>query len=278
MKIIGLVTVIVVGLLLASGVQEFPKFADPHSPANAYHLSQDFITKTETDTMVPNIVTAVLADYRGYDTMFETVVVFTGGLAIFAILRTRRKKHEKRTILDADQNAVEPSQTDSGRIIIATTVRILVPVIQLFALYVLAHGHHSPGGGFQGGVILGASFILLALVSDLPRTLRRFSENSFLILGAVGILIYAGTGLVCQFLGQNFLDYDALHSVIPNFIDSAAGKLSGEEAILSDVDRGKWARSHAMLIVEVGVAMTVCSIMFAIYAILSSNGRLEEGL
>jgi len=267
MRFFAFIAVLAVGLLLVSAVQEFPKFGDVNSPANAYELSQEFITKTETDTMVPNIVTAVLADYRGYDTMFETVVVFTGGLAIFAILRTTRRE-DRSEPAEASRDRVEPSATDSGRIIVATTVRLMVPVIQLFSLYVLAHGHHSPGGGFQGGVILGASFILLALVSDLPTTLKRFSESRFLAFGALGILIYAGIGLICMFLGKNFLDYAVLDKVIPDWMESVFGVTSGAE----------WARSHAMLAVEVGVAITVASIMFAIYALLSSNGRLRDGL
>ena len=52
-------------------------------------------------------------------------------------------------------------------LIVTNTVRLIVPVIQIFALYVLAHGHVSPGGGFQGGVAMGASFILVALAWNL---------------------------------------------------------------------------------------------------------------
>ena len=85
------------------------------------------------------MVTAVLADYRGFDTMFETVVVFIAGMAVIAILRgssagrPRRKDHEVEA---------EPD------LIVTNTVRLIVPVIQIFAFYVLAHGHVSPGGGF----------------------------------------------------------------------------------------------------------------------------------
>jgi len=61
-------------------------------------------------------------------------------------------------------------------VIIRTVARVLIPFIQLFALYVIMHGHHSPGGGFQGGVILGASFILYLLTHGLEEAKARMSE------------------------------------------------------------------------------------------------------
>ena len=131
------------------------------------------------------MVTAVLADYRGYDTMFETVVIFAAGMAIFAILRVLKDVEKS-----APQSRIDPSvDGDHQRIIIGTTCRMLIPVIQIFALYVVAHGHHSPGGGFQGGVILGASFILIGLSEDLESALKRFSEKKFIALACIGILI-----------------------------------------------------------------------------------------
>ena len=87
MKILGLIAVCITGWLLLSAVSDFPEWGDPHSPANSYRLSQGYITETFSETSVPNMVTAVLADYRGYDTMFETVVIFTAGIAIIGILR-----------------------------------------------------------------------------------------------------------------------------------------------------------------------------------------------
>ncbi len=260
-KVFATIAVVITGGLLLYGVSDFPAFGDPHSPANAgvgneESISQYFITQTYKDTKVPNIVTAVLADYRGYDTMFETVVIFAAGIAIFAILRVTGNEAEKKSIkppLDSSING------DHQRIIVGTTCRIVIPVVQMFALYVVAHGHHSPGGGFQGGVILGASFILVAMSEDLNAALRRFSEKTYLTLACVGILIYAGFGLMCQFLERNFLDYGILQKVL--FTDGP-----------------EMARSHSMLGVEVGVAFTVTAIMFAIYANLSSRGVLKNGL
>ena len=80
-------------------------------------------------------------------------------------------------------------------IIVTNTVRLLVPVIQIFAFYVLAHGHVSPGGGFQGGVLMGASFILVALSWDLDTALARFPLDRCTIVAGAGIILYGGIGL-----------------------------------------------------------------------------------
>jgi len=87
MKRVALILVLLVGLLLAWAARDFPTWGDPGSPASASPVSSHFIANTGVDPEVPNMVTAVLADYRGFDTMLETVVVFIAGLAVVSILR-----------------------------------------------------------------------------------------------------------------------------------------------------------------------------------------------
>ncbi|KPK29651.1 MAG: sodium:proton antiporter, partial [Nitrospira bacterium SG8_3] len=82
MKVIGLFIVILTGALLVYATVDFPPWGDPNSPAST-HLSPHYIEKSMEETSVPNIVTAVLADYRGFDTMFETAVIFCAGVACF---------------------------------------------------------------------------------------------------------------------------------------------------------------------------------------------------
>ena len=101
MKWISLVPVLAVGGLLLFAAKDFPEWGDPQSPASSSPVSSHFINNTGVDTEVPNMVTAVLADYRGFDTMFETVVVFIAGVAVIAILKGSgrrrggaRKDHE----------------------------------------------------------------------------------------------------------------------------------------------------------------------------------------
>lgn len=249
MKRLALVITLLVGALLLRAAVDLPDWGDPGSPASQ-HLSPHYIKKSVEETAVPNFVTSVLADYRGYDTMFETVVIFCAGITVLIILRRTPRKQQK---------AIPPRPEREGSdIILQASARLLIPVMQIFALYVVAHGHHSPGGGFQGGVILGASFILLALCYDLNAALRRFKEKTILLCAAIGVAIYAGIGAICLALGYNFLGYAAL------------AKILGSTEIM--------ARSHGMLGVEIGVAITVMAIMFSLYIDLASGGDLDEGL
>ena len=75
------------GLLLLYGAEDLPKFGDPTSPAST-HVSSVYLEQSVRETKTPNVVTAVLMDYRSFDTLIETVVIFTAGIAC-ALLRRR---------------------------------------------------------------------------------------------------------------------------------------------------------------------------------------------
>lgn len=79
-----------VGAVLAYGMQGLPAFSDPQAPIHT-HVAPRYLKESVTETGVPNVVTAVLASYRGYDTLGETIVVFTGGVGVIALLRRRKK-------------------------------------------------------------------------------------------------------------------------------------------------------------------------------------------
>ena len=88
-KIAALIVTLVVGAFLFYSAGSFPNWGDPGQPASL-HVSPRYIEKTLAETKVPNAVTSVLADYRGYDTMFETSVIFTAGIAVMMLLRRSR--------------------------------------------------------------------------------------------------------------------------------------------------------------------------------------------
>jgi multicomponent Na+:H+ antiporter subunit B len=74
------------GLLLLYAAEDLPKFGDPESPPNV-HVSSAYITDSFQETNTPNIVTSVLMDYRAFDTLMETAVIFTAGIACALLLR-----------------------------------------------------------------------------------------------------------------------------------------------------------------------------------------------
>ncbi len=128
--------------------------------------------------------------------------------------------------------------------------KLLLPLILLFALYVQFHGDYGPGGGFQAGVIFGAGFILYALIYGLDDA-RRLMPPWLLRIGiSLGVLIYAGVGLVGLFLGGNFLDYGVL-----DHHDPVHGQHLG------------------ILLVELGVGITVAAVMVTIFYAFAGRGR-----
>ncbi|KAB2929396.1 MAG: Na(+)/H(+) antiporter subunit B [Candidatus Contendobacter sp.] len=128
--------------------------------------------------------------------------------------------------------------------------KLLLPLILLFALYVQFHGDYGPGGGFQAGVIFGAGFILYALIYGLDDA-RRLMPPWLLRIGvSLGVLIYAGVGLVGLLLGGNYLDYGVLDSH-----DPAHGQHLG------------------ILLVELGVGITVSAVMVTIFYAFAGRGR-----
>ena len=276
MKTLALFIVLLFGGLLIYCTLDFPAWGDPQAPASM-HVSPRYIERSMEETSVPNMVTAVLADYRGYDTMFETIVIFSAGIACLFLLRifrrleteTQQYRHIPTGITLRIVKGVEPPRESREferidlmwvpyDLIIKTSARLIVPFSQIFALYVIAHGHHSPGGGFQGGVILGASIILFAISHNLRSSLTRISEKLAVLLCGLGVFIYAGTGALSILLGSNYLDYSALSQVF------------GVDPVT--------ARSHGILMVEIGVGICVMAVMVHLYYNLASAGRHDEGL
>ena len=139
-------------------------------------------------------------------------------------------------------------------VIVHTLARVFTPIIQLFALYVLFHGHYSPGGGFQAGTLFAASFILPVIAFGIQGSLTVL-ERRAVILGGIGILLFAGIGLIPLLLGGEFLNYGKL-------------PIPGMEAS---------ARRHwGILGIEIGVTIAVAATAVSIYYSLRERGEGEE--
>jgi multicomponent Na+:H+ antiporter subunit B len=141
-------------------------------------------------------------------------------------------------------------------IIIKTICRLLVPFLQIYALYVLIHGHYSPGGGFQGGVMMGASFILLVIAFGLEEVRSRVSLKALTVFACLGLFIYSGTGALALLMGANYLDYGALPLPVAHVAK---------------------ARAMGILSIEIGVFLGVMAIMFCIFLAIASYESEEKG-
>ena len=237
---ISLAVVAVTGAVLIYGTLDMPRYGDPAAPAN-HHVVPEYLEAGPEKTGVPNVVTAVLASYRGYDTLGEVTVIFTAGIGVVLLLgqwRAHRRRNERGG-----------GRGMSDLLVLRIVTKILMPFILLFALYVQFHGDYGPGGGFQAGVIFGAGFILYGLVYGLD-ALRGVLSSDVLRAGfAIGVLIFAGVGVAGLFLGGNYLDYNVLAS------DPVKGQHLG------------------ILLIEFGVGLTVASVMISIFYYFAGRGR-----
>lgn len=139
--------------------------------------------------------------------------------------------------------------------IIRIVSKLLIPYILLFAFYVQFHGDYGPGGGFQAGVVLASAFILYALVFGLEAAKRVAPPPIVEKMMAVGVLVYAGTGVLTIFLGGNFLDYNRLeHNVGGHWLPSG--------------------QHLGIFLVELGVGITVTSVMTMIFFAFASRRRV----
>ena len=145
-------------------------------------------------------MTAVLASYRGFDTLGETTVIFAAGIGVALMLG-----FGPRASLPPPPDAM-----GDHHVVLRVTAKLLIPLIALYALYVQFHGDLGAGGGFQAGVILAVAVILHALVFGLRETMAAVPPKLARSVAALGVLLYAGVGVVCIVNGGGFLDYDHL--------------------------------------------------------------------
>jgi len=120
----------------------------------------------------------------------------------------------------------------------------IIPYIILYAIYIQLNGEVSPGGGFQAGVIFATGLIAYDLVFGKQKLHKYFSIDILAICGVLGVIIYAGTGVISLIFDANYLNYNVLHN------DSITGQHIG------------------IFTIELGVGLTVASIMFLIYLLL----------
>jgi multicomponent Na+:H+ antiporter subunit B len=140
-----------------------------------------------------------------------------------------------------------------GSPVLDAACRLLVPFILLFAVYVIVHGHDSPGGGFQGGAILAAAMILIRLTRG--RTTRwGLRRSSALQLACYGVGLYAVIGFLSLLFAGNYLDY----GVLPFPFEAGEVRAMGSFGI------------------EVGVALGVTGVLTLIFDALSAWEEEEE--
>ncbi len=245
-SVLPLLVVVATGAALIYGTLDMPPFGAADNPIHQ-HVAPRYIEESPKEVGMPNMVTSVLASYRGFDTFGETVVVFAAAIGVLSLLGVARRREEDGA---SDSGLKESDLKESGfkgHKVLRVVAKLIIPLTILFALYVQFHGDFGPGGGFQAGVIAAAAFILYALVFSLSHALRVVSPKFLQVLASLGVLLYASVGIYSMLKGGNFLDYNKL----------AADPLAGQH--------------YGIIIIELGVGITVFAVMLNIFYAFASQ-------
>ncbi len=235
-RTVSLLFIAALAALLLYVVANMPPMGDPANPT-ATHVIPRYLENAEEETHTENVITGIILNYRGYDTMGEVTVIFCALAAVLAVLGRERR--------GAIEGFVDRSEVVSSTIV-RTMVRFMVPFILLFSLYTIFHGESSPGGGFQGGAIIGGSMIVFTTIFGLAESSRRVPQRIRAALEGAAVMGFFLVGALGLLGGGEFLTY-AWPKVAPGLQPSLVVWLT----ILVEVGIG------------LGGAMVLTSILFA---------------
>ncbi|MFC4638921.1 hydrogen gas-evolving membrane-bound hydrogenase subunit E [Deinococcus hohokamensis] len=225
--------VLVMAALFLWGLSGVPAFGHYRGPYG------DILNQvTVPERHVTNVVAAVTFDVRGFDTLGEEFILFASVIGVTVLLRQLRDEDKER-VPDARPGQHVPPTSDAIR---ALTL-ILTGPLSLFSLYVIAHGHVSPGGGFQGGVMLATALLLVYLAGDLE-VFGRVTPHALLeAMEAIGLTAFVLFGIAGLLFGSGFLE-----NVLP--LGKAKDLLSGGFIPLLNVATGLAVSAGLLLLLK----------------------------
>jgi multicomponent Na+:H+ antiporter subunit B len=192
-----------IGLVYAT--KDLPSFAATEAPYQ--ELRNYYIQQTPHEIGIHNVVTAILASYRGYDTFGEVTVIFTAAMAV--ILLFGREKSQRN--LPSTHTSLF-LQLDYVPIVSKVVIQFLAPFILIYAVYLQCYGKETPGGGFQAGIVAASVYIGYGLVFGFRKFKELVSWGVIKSTCALGVFLYGLVGIITLGLGGRFLDYNVLAS------------------------------------------------------------------
>jgi multicomponent Na+:H+ antiporter subunit B len=140
--------------------------------------------------------------------------------------------------------------------VIMTTVKVVIPFVMTYGLFITFHGADSPGGGFQGGAIIASVVLMIAFAFGIESTREWLANSTVVGLGTLGVLLFAAIGFGPVLLGENFLEYTAYYPVF--------GDLLG----LKEYEFVKYGMEAVEI---VGIAFIVSGIMMGLFFVLAAG-------
>lgn len=189
-----------IGVLVYAAAQ-LPKFGGADTLVDS-EVTAFYVENTMEETGAVNIVTGIILDYRGFDTLGESHVLFIAVCTVLLLLSIHGEKDEEQKLkADAYDRHFEPHHDE----VLQCCARLLTPLVLIFGLYIIANGHLSPGGGFSGGAILGAGLILYQNAFGYKKTERFFTFRTFKLVSLCALLFYSLAKGYHFFTGANHI-------------------------------------------------------------------------
>ena len=227
-------SVILMCVLIAT-VLSLPEFGAENS--QMAEVAARYVQHGIEETGAVNAVAGMILDYRAFDTLGESFVLFTALNCVWILLRTNNSEKEGYFPLTEDN-------------ILVQAAKISVPVIMLYGIYVILNGHLSAGGGFSGGAVLGAGLILFSEAFGDEVAGKFVTEKRFKAICSVALLFYCVSKAYSFFVGANHI-----------------------ESIISTGTPGKIISAGLILPLDIAVGTVVCLNMYGIYCMFK-KGRV----
>lgn len=188
----GFAFLLLVGVLITC-VLCLPIFGNDANNVTINEIVKEYIEHGIEITGATNFVTGMILDYRAFDTLGESFVLFTAVTCVMILLQNFH---------DPDEPKIERIKMFKDRVL-RYSAAIVVPIILVFGLYVILNGSISPGGGFSGGAIMGAGLILYSLAFGFDETSKFFNIKFFKTVTSVSLLTYCGCKAVSFYFSYN---------------------------------------------------------------------------
>ena len=170
-----------------------PEYGNPDNPVNN-EVTERYIEKGMEETGAVNIVTGMILDYRAFDTLGESHVLFTASAAVMLLMKKEKKGKEI-------SNKFSPKRDP----IVKNIARFIVPFLLVFGIYLMLNGHLSPGGGFSAGAVMGASFILFSSAFGYKSAKKVLTEKFIKTATFCSLMFYAFAKGYSFFTGANHI-------------------------------------------------------------------------
>lgn len=190
----ALLAVIITAFLMMA-VAQMPPYGAADTPANTSVVIERYLGKGLEETGAVNLVAGVILDYRAFDTLGESHVLFTATVAVMTLLlgAIRPEPGEEETIL-------------TGDLILRTTAKMMTVFIVLFGIYIVLFGHLGPGGGFSGGAVIGGGLILCSLAFGPDKLAGLLTLKRFRVIVLCALVFYSVSKCYSFFCGANGLE------------------------------------------------------------------------